>query len=78
MKQIVIDWGDGSTQIITGLDNRPEVDAPHNFYHFYLKDPARHIEIKVVDNWDAYTCSPMSGSGWSSESKDCKVITGGI
>lgn len=76
MKQIVIDWGDGSTQIVTGLDNRPEVDAPHNFYHFYLKNPKIHIEIKIIDNWDAYKCSAMSGASWANDT--CTVITGGV
>lgn len=63
MKQIVIDWGDG-VQVITNLDNKPENSTPHKFYHFYLKG-ARHVEIKVFDNWGSYKCSSMSGDSWS-------------
>jgi len=64
MKQIVIDWGDGNTQVITNLDNKPEDGTPHKFYHFYLKGTSRHIEIKVIDNWEAFKCSAMSGGDW--------------
>ncbi len=62
MKQITIDWGD-STQVITGLDNKPEDGSPHVFYHFYLKG-TNHVEVEVTDNWGAFKRLKMSGTNW--------------
>ena len=70
MKQIIIDWGD-SIQVVTSLDNKPEDGTPHNFYHFYLKGPNRHLEIKVIDNWGAFKCSAMSNNSWGGA---CKTL----
>jgi len=71
LKQIIIDWGDGNTQIITNTDNKPEAGLPHQFYHYYTIG-AKHIEIKVIDNWETYKCRAMSGTGWTDNS--CSVL----
>jgi hypothetical protein len=60
--QIVIDWGDGNRQLITGEDSRPSASQPHNFYHYYRGQSAGPIRIKIVDNWQKYTCFSSDGS----------------
>ncbi|MEI6835386.1 MAG: hypothetical protein WCK59_01000 [Candidatus Falkowbacteria bacterium] len=56
LKEIVIKWGDGNIQIITNQDNKPVGGLPHKFYHYYAAGPSYQIEVKVIDNWDAWTC----------------------
>lgn len=63
LKQIVIDWGDG-IQVVTGLDNKPVKDLPHDFYHFYLKGSYK-IQIKIFDNWGKYDCYTSDNSACS-------------
>ena len=55
LKQIVIDWGD-SVQVVTNIDNKPNVGAPHEFYHYYTS-ANKHIEIKIIDNWGAWSAA---------------------
>jgi hypothetical protein len=52
LKQIKIDWDDGSTQIITGQDSHPSAANPHIFYHYYKQTGTRTIHITITDNWD--------------------------
>ncbi len=51
LEEIYIDWGDGFTQTITGQDNRPSIDNPHIFYHYYRQKASGQIIIKIRDNW---------------------------
>jgi hypothetical protein len=69
LKRIVIDWGDGTTQSVGGLDYKPDATIPHTFYHYYLRDNYQ-IKIKAEDNWGAWQCLESSGSGWS-ENGNC-------
>lgn len=50
LKQIYIDWGDGSEQVITGQDSRPGTTNPHVFYHYY-KEATTFGSIQIIDNW---------------------------
>lgn len=52
LKEIVINWGDGSTQVITGQDSHPSVNNPHIFYHYYRQTEPKTIQITISDNWD--------------------------
>ena len=54
LKNIYIDWGDDSKQIITGQDYKPSEDNPHVFYHFYRDIGEKTISITIWDNWDYY------------------------
>lgn len=60
LKRIEIIWGDGTTQVITGQDNRSSITNPHIFYHYYVPtfDMSQYwyeqIEINVYDNWGFY------------------------
>ena len=54
LKEIYIDWGDGSDQVITGQDARPSGLTPHSFYHYYNQSGPKNIQIKVTDNWGFY------------------------
>ena len=51
LKEITIDWGDGSIQTISGQDSHPSADNPHVFYHFYQKTGDMTIKISIKDNW---------------------------
>jgi hypothetical protein len=56
LKEIYIDWGDGTIQTIVGQDNRPGEDSPHMIYHYYdheISNPG--IKIEIVDNWGFYS-----------------------
>lgn len=58
LKQIIIDWGDDSIQVITGEDDRPLASEPHIFYHYYVKKAGNyHIQVKIYDNWGMYGCT---------------------
>jgi len=58
LKEIYIDWGDGSSQAIKGQDNHPDKNDPHVFYHYYKKpvapasDDDPLLNIRVSDNWN--------------------------
>jgi len=54
LKKVVIDWGDGNTQTITGEDEHPNIANPHVFYHYYGSSGAKQIKIKITDNWGFY------------------------
>lgn len=57
LKEIYIDWGDGTIQTIVGQDNRPGSSEPHVFYHYYDSAVSRaDIRIEAVDNWGQYGC----------------------
>ena len=71
LKRITIDWGDGTVQSVGGLDNKPDPNIPHTFYHYYLRGNYK-ITIKADDNWSAWQCLESSGSGWS-ESANCQI-----
>lgn len=51
LKQIYINWGDGSEQVIAGQDSRPGVSSPHVFYHYFRQESSNPITIRVTDNW---------------------------
>ncbi|MHB8903923.1 MAG: hypothetical protein ACYC40_02385, partial [Patescibacteria group bacterium] len=54
LKEIYINWGDGSDQVITGQDARPSGMTPHVFYHYYKQSGLRNVQIKITDNWGFY------------------------
>lgn len=58
MKDLIIDWGDGSLQSLVNQDHHPETANPHKVYHYYKGDTINAIiRIKVSDNWGTYCCS---------------------
>lgn len=54
LKEIYIDWGDGTIQTIVGQDNQPGSASPHVLYHYYDSPISPNIKIEIVDNWGAY------------------------
>jgi len=52
LREIVINWGDGSTQIIPDQDHRPQ--NTHVFYHLYVQPKLAHLKVKITDNWGFY------------------------
>jgi|GEM_PF-469883 len=57
LKEISIDWGDNTNQVITGQDAKPSINTPHVFYHYYNQaGPLVNviIKIKITDNWGFY------------------------
>jgi len=61
LKQIVINWGDNNIQIINNLDNKPQAGIPHRFYHYYPAGTYK-VEVKVIDNWESFSCCNLGGS----------------
>ncbi|MCF7860550.1 hypothetical protein K9M09_02925, partial [Patescibacteria group bacterium] len=57
LKDLTINWGDGSIQNLVNQDHRPEINSPHVVYHYYANDSTGGIKIKVTDNWNRYCCS---------------------
>lgn len=56
LKQVIIDWGD-SIQVVTNVDDKPaDKNIPHFFYHYYSGNYNYAIKVKIVDNWETYTC----------------------
>ncbi len=53
LRQIIINWGDGS-QVITGVDHKPETSDPHTVSHFYLEGDYNDFNVSVFDNWGTY------------------------
>ncbi|MDP3836510.1 MAG: hypothetical protein Q8Q67_00120 [bacterium] len=63
MKELIIDWGDGSVQSIVNQNNRPNASEPHRVYHFYKgSNQLMDIRIKASDNWGSYCCTQNSSS----------------
>lgn len=54
LKEIILDWGDGSVQTITGEDHHPTATNPHAFYHYYSSKGPKTLKIQITDNWGAY------------------------
>ncbi|MFA6194851.1 MAG: hypothetical protein WC719_03875 [Patescibacteria group bacterium] len=54
LKEIIIDWGDGSLQTITGEDHHPTQASPHVFYHYYSSKGLKTIKLEIRDNWGMY------------------------
>ena len=55
LKSIEINWGDGSSQVITGESARPDASRPHVIYHYYNdSNSGRKIKVKIIDNWFKY------------------------
>ncbi|PKM89050.1 hypothetical protein CVU83_00730, partial [Candidatus Falkowbacteria bacterium HGW-Falkowbacteria-2] len=63
MRELVIDWGDGSVQNIVNQNNLPNVSEPHRIYHFYKGSNSKAmIKIKATDNWGSFCCVQNQGS----------------
>ena len=63
LKDLIIDWGDGSVQSLVNQDHHPDVANPHKVYHYYLGSQNQAvIKIKVSDNWGYYCCSQNGGA----------------
>ncbi len=54
LKEIYIDWGDGSKQVITGQDSHSDASNPHIFYHYYKSVGSKPVMINIKDNWGAF------------------------
>ena len=54
LKEIYIDWNDGTDQTISGQDSKSAIATPHVVYHYYNKTGDRKIQIKVTDNWGKF------------------------
>jgi hypothetical protein len=62
LKELTIDWGDGSLHTIIGQDNRPGISNPHQVYHYYkTASSSINIKIRVSDNWNKYCCVKNDG-----------------
>jgi len=62
LKDLLIDWGDGSMQNLVNQDHHPDVNSPHKVYHYYTDDTTSDIRIKVTDNWNTFCCSKNGSS----------------
>lgn len=54
LRDLIIDWGDGSQQNLVNQNNRPNDSDPHVLYHYYTSSQTITIKIKVTDNWGFY------------------------
>lgn len=55
LKEIFVDWGDGTSQVFVNLDHRPDASNPHKIYHYYANpSDTTQIRIKATDNWNFY------------------------
>ena len=58
LKDIIIDWGDGSFQSLVNQDHHPFSASPHLVYHYYKQSTTTAtIKIKISDNWGFFCCS---------------------
>ena len=57
LKEIYIDWGDSTYQVISGQDSKPSADNPHIIYHYYNATGAKMIKITATDNWGKFNPS---------------------
>lgn len=59
LRQILINWGDGNIQSISGEDDHPTVGQPDSFYHYYIGSTTPpQVSITIYDNWGKYfSCS---------------------
>lgn len=52
LRDLIINWGDGSIQSLVNEDHRPDANNPHKLYHFYQGGGGVvKIGIRVFDNW---------------------------
>jgi hypothetical protein len=51
LKQILVNWGDGSRQTITNVDDKPDNGNPHKLYHYYYKGDWS-VGVTIIDNWN--------------------------
>ncbi|MDD2680534.1 MAG: hypothetical protein PHE20_00340 [Patescibacteria group bacterium] len=57
LKDLIIDWGDGSVQNLVNQDHHPDANSPHKVYHYYANSVNNAaIKIKVTDNWNTFCC----------------------
>lgn len=57
LKDLIIDWGDGSVQNLVNQDHHPDINSPHRVYHYYANDVNNAtIKIKATDNWGTFCC----------------------
>jgi hypothetical protein len=57
LRQIIINWGDGNVQSVSGQDDHPTAGQPHSFYHYYIGSTTPPvISITIYDNWGIYSC----------------------
>ncbi|MCX6798196.1 MAG: hypothetical protein NTX66_03240, partial [Candidatus Falkowbacteria bacterium] len=75
LRTIMISWGDGSTQLVPGVDNRASGASPHVFYHYYNSLPTSgnpfQIFIRAYDNWGSYgSCSVRTNGFCNNNSTD--------
>ena len=54
LRYIIIDWGDGSRQTVTGEDQHQDPLNPHIFYHYYTRSGNIKISVRIQDNWDYF------------------------
>lgn len=54
LRDLIIDWGDGTIQNLVNQDSRPDVSNPHVVYHYYSTAGRMKFTIRVTDNWGFY------------------------
>lgn len=57
LREIYIDWGDGTKQTINDQDSRPAPGLTHSIYHYYsttIAAASKELLITVYDNWNRY------------------------
>ncbi len=52
LREIYINWGDKTSQVIKGEDNRPDASRPHVIYHYYSEIGTKSLQINIKDNWN--------------------------
>jgi len=55
LRELIVNWGDGSMQSLVNQDHRPDINNPYKLYHYYQGGAGvLKIGIKVTDNWGFY------------------------
>jgi hypothetical protein len=64
LSQIEINWGDGNFQVLNNQSHKPNTSNPHRIYHFYTKNSLNDFNIKIIDNWGAYSSYLDNSEKW--------------
>ncbi|MGE5425627.1 MAG: hypothetical protein ACM3PZ_00920 [Bacillota bacterium] len=72
LKNITIEWGDGSMQTIVNQDHHPLAENPHRIYHYYKTElSSLDLRIRINDNWESYCCMKNGDAACGSIEGSC-------